>query len=52
MLDLNGEIGANKDFTFIFVGLERNFDNIKTVTLKNLGYDGTSTDDVLIFDME
>ena len=49
MPNTEGIVEANKDFTFIFLKMEKNFSQAKTVTLR---YKGNGTGDVLIFPME
>ncbi|MGD9678891.1 MAG: S-layer homology domain-containing protein [Vulcanibacillus sp.] len=45
-------IEANEDFTFIYLKMEKNFEQAETVVLRNKGYYGTETEDVLIFPMK
>lgn len=51
MPGLDGKVGANKKFTFVFVGLEKHMNDLETVIFKNTGLNnGSKTDDVLVIE--
>lgn len=52
MPGIDEKVGADKDFTFIYIMPEDRFDKAETIILRNKGFYGIQTEDVIIFPMK